>query len=91
MTHGNRLYFPSGNVEWKQFDDESLLMNIETGFYFRLNEVGNFIWPLLDRKQSDEEIINKIVEEFDVQTEKAKSDFSSFIKELFSEKLIVIK
>ena len=30
----------------------SLLINIETGFYFRLNEVGNFIWPLLDGKQS---------------------------------------
>ena len=85
------FYKHSGNVEWKQFDDESLLINIETGFYFRLNEVGNFIWPLLDGKQSDEEIINKIVEEFDVQTEKAKSDFNSFIKELFGEKLIVIK
>lgn len=77
MTRGNCLYFPSGNVEWKQFDDESLLINIETGFYFRLNEVGNFIWRLLDGKQSCEEIIKKIVEEFDVQTEKAKSDFSS--------------
>jgi len=28
------FYKHSGNVEWKQFDDESLLINIETGFYF---------------------------------------------------------
>lgn len=46
------FYKYSDNVEWKQFDDESHLINIETGFYFRLNEVGNFIWPLLDGKQS---------------------------------------
>ncbi|MBL7135305.1 MAG: PqqD family protein [Candidatus Marinimicrobia bacterium] len=68
------FYKHSGNVELKQFDDENLLINIETGFYFRLNEVGNFIWPLLDGKQSNEEIIEKIVEEFDVQIEKANSD-----------------
>lgn len=68
------FYKHSGNVELKQFDDENLLINIETGFYFRLNEVRNFIWPLLDGKQSNEEIIEKIVEEFDVQIEKANSD-----------------
>lgn len=85
------FYKHSDNVEWKQFEDESLLINIETGFYFRLNEVGSFIWTLLDGKHSNKEIIRGIFEEFDVQIEKAKSDFGSFIKELLDEKLIVIK
>ena len=80
----------SDNIESQDFEDESLLLNLETGFYFRLNEVGGFIWKFLDSKHSKNDIVNLIVDEFDVSQESAESDLDKFIGELQNESLISV-
>lgn len=81
-------YRHSDNIEWKQFDEESVLLNTATGAYFRLNRVGSFIWPLLDGDLDQEEIVRKVIRYFDVSAARARQDVTAFVEELLAEKLI---
>lgn len=58
------------------------LMN-EYSKMFKLNEVGKFIVELLQKNDIDEkEIVQKILEEYEIDEEKAMEDTKNFIKEL---------
>ena len=44
-----------------------------------LNEVATFIWENIDACQSEDELIGKILSEFDIDEEIARSDAREFI------------
>ncbi|MBU4444853.1 MAG: PqqD family protein [Candidatus Marinimicrobia bacterium] len=76
------------NVDWKEFENESVLLNLLTGYYFRLNQVGTFIWPLINKENNLGDIVNRVVDQFDVSQRQAKADINSFIEQLIAEQLI---
>ena len=49
---------------------------------FMLNEVGSFIWKMLPEADNEEEIIGRILEEYDIEPEKAKEDVEKFLSSL---------
>ncbi len=81
-------YRHSDNIDWKEFDKESVLLNLSTGFYFRLNQVGTFVWPLIDGKKNLSEIINAVTSHFEVSQRQANKDIHNFIEQLVTENLI---
>lgn len=88
----NPDFRPSRNeqVRWQAVDEEGILVNLETGFYFSLNPVALFIWDLCDGQVSNGQILAKIVESFDVVEETARQDFEAFLDALESENLLVV-
>ena len=62
-----------------------------TGESFTLNEIGKKILDLLKQNNSSEEIIEKIVNEFDVDETVAERDFNDFINQLKNFRLVDIK
>lgn len=55
------------------------VFNPSTGESFRTNEVGRLILEMLQEGRSNEEIVEKIVEEYDVSKEEAERDLLEFI------------
>jgi len=53
-----------------------------------LNEVGSKIFSMLDGKQSREEIVRAVVEEFDVTEDDANRDLEQFLLELKKSELL---
>lgn len=49
---------------------------------FVLNELGAFIWDLLPRVSSEEEICKAILEEYEVSPEVAAKDIAEFLEKL---------
>lgn len=49
---------------------------------FLLNELGAFIWELLPSVDSEEEICNAVLAQYDVSAETAKRDVAEFIQML---------
>ena len=76
------------NIDWKEFENESVLLNLSTGYYFRLNQMGAFIWPLINKENNLGDIVNRVVDRFDVSRRQAKSDIHDFVEQLLSEQLI---
>ena len=76
------------NIDWKEFDNESVLLNLTTGYYFRLNQVGSFVWPLIDGEHNLGDMVDQVVPKFEVSQRQAKSDIHDFIEQLLAEELI---
>ena len=49
---------------------------------FMLTPTAAFIWAILPEADSEEEIVDRIVKEYDVEREKAQKDVSEFLTNL---------
>ena len=54
----------------------------ESNGLFALNELGAFIWDLLPKVESEEEILSAVLEEYEVTPETAAADISEFLAKL---------
>jgi len=70
--------------------NETILLNYEAGAYYELNEVGGFIWSLLQthKKLFVYEIQERILDEFDVEPSVCQEELKLFLENLLREKLI---
>jgi len=46
---------------------------------YTMNESGSFIWELIDGKNTEEEIVAALMEQFDVDERTAREDLDEFI------------
>ena len=69
-------------------NDEGFIFNPTTGESWTTNQTGLFIIKLLKEGFSEEEILNKMVEEFDIDRDTAFRDLTDFLEKLRSYKLI---
>lgn len=69
---------------------ETIVLNYELGNYYELNEMGSFIWSLLQANEilSVMEIRERMLAEFDVEESVCQEELMSFLENLFHEKLI---
>lgn len=49
---------------------------------FVVTETGAFIWKLLPDVKTEEEILNKMLEEYDIDKETAQKDIADFLERL---------
>ena len=54
-----------------------------------LNEVAAFIWKNLDESKSKEELVDKIMDEFEVDEETARTDVEGFVGALYEHGLVL--
>ena len=66
----------------EEIDDDIVVLDLEGNKYFGLNEVGWMIWRDIQEDRSFGEIVDGIVEEFDVDEEIARDDAAVFIDQL---------
>lgn len=55
---------------------------LDSNGLFMLNELGAFIWDLLPGMESEEEICNAVLAEYDVSSETVKKDVADFLHKL---------
>jgi len=63
-------------------DGEALLLNLESGIYFGLNEVGSCIWERIVIGSTVEEMTRVVVDEFEVTEEVARQDLDALLQAL---------
>lgn len=72
----------NSDIEVTDFGNEKVMMNLEIGRYFTLNEVGSRIWELIDKNNEVESIINGLLEEYDVSREMCREQVFKYIEDL---------
>ncbi len=80
--------FEKDNVFWKKIDGNNVLLNVESGFYYVLNDVASLIWDAWAQDRSPSEIAMLLSSEFKVSFQQAKKDVSHFLTRLKRERLI---
>ena len=72
-------------------DDEAAILNLKTGVYFGLNEVGAWIWKLIQQPRSVAEVRAALLDEFEVTPEQGEADLQALLRELAQHQLIEIQ
>lgn len=52
----------------------AVLMDVESGEYFEVNAVGSQIWRLLEAPMTVNQLIERLLAEFDVEPEQCEAD-----------------
>jgi methyltransferase-like protein len=77
-------------IVFREEGEEAFLFHPDTGNIKVLNSTGTFIWKLCDGKHSKEKIINKIVENFAVDSkDTAAKDLEEILKDLTNSNFIL--
>lgn len=69
-------------------DGESVILHKEAGKYYGLNEVGTFIWKLIQQPRSVEEVCQEILSEYDVARETCRNDVKNVVVDLAEKDLV---
>ena len=81
-------YKKRSDLALKMIGDQLVIIDSKVGkAIHRLNDVGVFIWNLIDQTSSPD-IIVKMMEEFEVDEAEARGDLKQFITELEALQLI---
>lgn len=67
---------------------DSVMMDVESGYYFALDEVSTRIWELLEQPITFPRVAEILVAEYEVSEERAREDVIVLFKQLLANKLI---
>jgi len=76
------------HVLFQEVDGEAVLLSLDQGFYYGLDELGTRIWKLLDDGLGMEQVVDAVVTDYDVEREQAHQDIVKFLDELEESGLI---
>ena len=79
---------PAPDVLSRTLDGEAVLLDLASGRYFGLNEVGTRVWELLGAGKSIAEIREVLLAEFDVPPDVLERDVSELLDALRSRGLV---
>jgi len=86
MAEADRIVNQS--VVCAELEDEAVLLHVEAGLYFGLDEVGLRIWNLLLGGVTETELVERLLAEYEVAPAQLHSDVSDFLARLEAEGLI---
>jgi len=82
-----RTLAASESVVGAGLDDETVLLNVETGIYFGLDAVGTQIWKAIETGAREGEIFERLLAEFEVEPAQLHTDLDAFIELLIAKDL----
>ena len=66
------------SVVFAEHDDEAVLLNVESGVYFGLDEIGTVIWNLLSSGATEEDIVQRLFELYEAELSQLRADVRQF-------------
>jgi Coenzyme PQQ synthesis protein D (PqqD) len=78
-----------GNVV-SDMNGEKVMMSIENGKYYNLGAIGGVIWDEISIPISISNLVEKLSDEYDIETQECMNQVISFIDKLKDEMLIKI-
>jgi hypothetical protein len=84
---------PARNQEliWRNLDGEAVLLNPVNGKYFGMNEVSCSFWEKVDGKKTLADIIDLLLEEYNVERKTLENDITELTVLLEENDIITIK
>lgn len=70
------------NVVCEELGPDAVLLNLQTGDYYTLNDTGRAVWNFLATPASVQALVELTVEKFSIDRCRAEKDVRVFIEEL---------
>lgn len=75
----------------QEVDGEMVLLDMESENYFGLDEVGTAIWQAMQEKETLQEVLEALLEQYEVEAEVLERDLSDFVEKLLECGLVEVK
>jgi hypothetical protein len=80
---------PNPNVVFKDLDGEAVLLDLSSGTYFGLNEVGTRVWQLAAADRDEAQIVAAIAAEYAADPTVIAADVAALLADLRTRRLIL--
>lgn len=74
-----------------ELDGETILLQMNSGLYYGLNEMGAAIWGMIQSPKTFQEIQSDLLESYEVSAEVCKQEVEKLLSELHAAGLIEVK
>ncbi|MFA5383188.1 MAG: lasso peptide biosynthesis PqqD family chaperone [Eubacteriales bacterium] len=71
-------------------DGKKVMLNIDKGTYYGLDDIGSHIWDLLEVPRKIQEVVDLLLQEYDVEEKVCQHDVMLFINKLYDRGLVDI-
>jgi hypothetical protein len=78
----------SPNATFQVVADEAILIHLQTGVYYSLNEVGTVFWQLLDGQRTLQDCAAQIAAEYNAPQAVILADLEELVADLAKEGLV---
>lgn len=90
MMNQHVILIRNNQIIARQIDGEFVVLDINVGKLYKLNPTAKIIWRFLAKPRTVDEIVERIINEFDISEKIARKEVSQFVNEnlgtLFLEK-----
>ena len=76
------------DVVFRILGGEAVLLNLATGTYFGLDEVGTRMWQLMSEHGSTDKVVEAMLEEYEVEESVLQSDVDKLVKDFSDNGLV---
>lgn len=88
--NNNTVLTRRAGIMTADMNGSTVMMDIETGKYYNLGEIGGYIWELLESPMKITILIDKLTKEFNVSREQCEKDTIPFLNSLVERGLLLI-
>jgi hypothetical protein len=79
---------PDSTAVFRPLDAGGVILNVENGDYFRVNQTGRHIWEMIETGTDRESLTSDLVERYGLAPEEAGADVDEFLAELRKRSLL---
>ncbi len=79
----------SDDVVFRELDGEAVILNLDSGIYFGLDEVGTRFWQLIEQDGRVALALEALEAEYDVETDVLRADVDRLVDALVEKGLMV--
>jgi hypothetical protein len=74
-----RLRLRESTAVWREVDDETIVLKLDSSMYLGVNAAGTVLWNALSEGATRDELVERIRREFEVEEAVARSDVDAFL------------
>ncbi|MBN2682139.1 MAG: lasso peptide biosynthesis PqqD family chaperone [Bacteroidales bacterium] len=86
----NNIVKRTPEMVFSKLDGEVVMMSVENGEYYGLNEIGSAIWERISDEIKVDDLVVQLMEEYDVERAECEADTIEFLEEMAEKKLVVV-
>ena len=90
MLTSSSVVVVSNNLTASNLGTETIVLNLDSGGYYGLNDVGVTVWNLIQNPKTVAEIRDVVLAEYEVEYEQCDRDLRQLIAELSSNGLVEV-
>jgi hypothetical protein len=82
-------YTLSKQYLWKEIGDQVVILHYDSGRYFSLNASGSVIWKAALDNLPQEQIVQRLCDQFDVDPETARQDIEETVHRFIDREFLI--